>query len=94
MLGGQPDVSFLEFLVAQVNIKWPWISFEAAHSQREISTFFKSFQVYLVFQSFSHVGAKEAAVMKAGNKVLGVRRESHEKNQNGVLRIGSELFRV
>ena len=51
-------------------IKWPWISLEAAHSHREISTFCQSFQVYLVFQSCSHVGAKEVAVMKAGNKVL------------------------
>ena len=54
-------------------VKWSWISLEAAHSHREISTFCQSFQVYLVFQSCSHVGAKEAAVMKAGNKVLWVR---------------------
>ena len=42
-----------------------FFSLEAAHNQREIPTFCWSFPVDLVFQSCSHVGAKEVAMMKA-----------------------------
>ena len=78
----------------------PYVTFvtffllEAAHNQREIPTFCRSFPVDLVFQSCSHMGAKEAAAMKADSKVLRVILESREKNQNGVSWIASELFRV
>ena len=40
------------------------------------------------------MGVKEAAAMKADSKVIWVRLEPGEKNQNGVSRIGSELFRI
>ena len=77
----------------------PYVTFfffllEAAHNQREIPTFCRSFPVDLVFQSCSHMGAKEVAAMKADSKVLWVILESREKNQNGVSWIASELFRV
>ena len=57
---------------------------DAAHNQREIPTFCRSFPVDLVFQSCSHMGGKEAAATKADSKVLWVILESREKNQNGV----------
>ena len=40
------------------------------------------------------MGVKEAAAMKADCKVIWVRLESRGKNQNGISRIGSELFRI
>ena len=52
------------------------------------------FSFDLVFQSCSHVEANKAAATKADSKVLWVILESHEKNQNGVLWIALELFRV
>ena len=67
---------------------------EAAHNQREIPTFFQSFPVDLVFQSCSHMGAKEATATKVDSKVLWVILESYEKNQNGVSWIALELFMV
>ena len=67
---------------------------EAAHNQREIPTFFQSFPVDLVFQSCSHMGAKEAAATKVDSNVLWVILESCEKNQNGVSWIALELFMV
>ena len=67
---------------------------EATHNQREIPTFCQSFPVDLVFQRCSHMGAKEAAAMKADSKVLWVILELREKPQNGVSRIALELFRV
>ena len=71
-----------------------FFSLEAAHNQREIPIFCRSFPVNVVFQSCSHMGVKEAAMMKADSEVFWVRLQSCEKNQNGVSRIGSELFRI
>ena len=81
-----PYVTFVTFVT--------FFLLEAAHNQREIPTFCRSFPVDSVFQSCSHMGGKEAAAMKADSKVLRVILESHEKNQNGVSRIASELFGV
>ena len=40
------------------------------------------------------MGVKETATMKADSKVIWVRLESREKNQNGITKIGYELFRI
>ena len=75
----------------------PYVAFfllEAAHNQREIPTFCRSFPFDLVLQSCSHVGANKAAATKADSKVLWVILESGEKNQNDVSWIALELFRV
>ena len=67
---------------------------EAAHNQREIPTFFQSFPVDLVFQSCSHMGAKEAAATEADSKVLWVILSHVRKIKNGISWIALELFRV
>ena len=56
---------------------------------------FKSAHFTGLFQSISYSeAAKEAAATKADSKVLCVRLESSEENQNGISQIGLILFHL